>query len=217
MKSREMAVRGKFITLEGIEGVGKSTQLERLAAWLEALGVAVVKTREPGGTPAAEAVRRLLKDSPAGSLSAEAELLLIFAARAAHAALVLRPALAAGRWVLCDRFVDASFAYQGAGRGLGEQRVEELASWLVPDLRPDLTLLLDLAPGDAARRLRERGSRDRFEHEDGVFFERVRACYLARASAEPDRLHVIDAVGTEEEVEVRCRAQIEPWLSRVSR
>lgn len=207
-----MAGRGRFITLEGIEGVGKSTQLERLGMWLAQEGVPVVKTREPGGTPAAEAIRALLKESAPGSIPAEAELLLIFAARASHAAAILRPALAAGRWILCDRFIDASFAYQGAGRGIASARVEALAQWLVPDLTPDLTLVLDLPVGESAERLRGRGMRDRFEYEDGAFFGRVRSCYLDRAKVEPDRMRIVDARGSQQAVEARCRAFIRPWL-----
>lgn len=203
-----MADRGRFITLEGIEGVGKSTQLARLAAWLRAQGRDVVATREPGGAPAAEAVRRLLKESPPGSIPPESELLLIFAARAAHARTLLRPALAAGHWVVCDRFVEASFAYQGAGRGLGEARVAELAGWIVPDLVPDLTLVLDLPVEIALARMDGRGQRDRFECEAEEFFHRVRAAYLTRAARYPQRMHVIDASGTVAEVAARCRAAV---------
>lgn len=207
------ADRGRFITLEGIEGVGKSTQLRRLAAWLGHRNIRALATREPGGSPLAEDIRRLLKESPPGSMSAETELLLIFAARAVHAETVLRPQLAAGRWVLCDRFVDASFAYQGAGRRIGADRVAALAEWLVPDLTPDLTLVLDLPVPRAAARLKLRGERDRFEHEDSAFFERVRECYLARAAAEPERVRIVDAEGTEETVQARCRAAIEPLFA----
>ena len=201
-----MAKRGRFITLEGIEGVGKSTQAAQLVAWLERQGLEVVQTREPGGAPAAESIRRLLKNSPPGAITPEAELLLIFAARAIHAELMLRPNLAAGRWVVCDRFVDASFAYQGAGRDLGKAQVAALAEWLVPDLEPDLTLVLDLSLKEASARLRGRGERDRFEQEDTVFFRRVRDCYLSRAEAEPERMQVVDADGSPDEVGSRCRA-----------
>ncbi|MGH8426655.1 MAG: dTMP kinase [Gammaproteobacteria bacterium] len=203
-----MAKRGRFITLEGIEGVGKSTQAALLAAWLERQGLEVVQTREPGGAPAAESIRCLLKDSLPGAITSEAELLLIFAARAIHAELKLRPNLAAGRWVVCDRFVDASFAYQGAGRGLGDARIAALAEWLVPDLKPDLTLVLDLPLKEAAARLHGRGDgeRDRFEREDTAFFRRVRDCYLSRAIEEPERVQVVDADGNPDKVGLRCRA-----------
>lgn len=207
-----MADRGRFITLEGIEGVGKSTQAALLSDWLEERGIALVRSREPGGTPAAEAIRDLLKRSPVDSISAETELLLIFAARASHAEYLLRPALASGRWVLCDRYLDASYAYQGAGRGLGETRIASLADWLVPDLTPDLTLLLDLPVDEALARLPARGAHDRFEREDGDFFRRVRDAYLVRAAKEPERVKRVDASGTPEEVQARCRACITPLL-----
>lgn len=210
-----MTDRGRFITLEGIEGVGKSTQTALLAGWLRERGREVVTTREPGGAPAAEAVRRVLKESPHGSIPPESELLLIFAARAAHAHALLRPALAAGRWVVCDRFVDASFAYQGAGRGLGEARVAELAGWIVPDLVPDLTLVLDLSVEAALARTDGRGERDRFERETETFFHRVRDCYLERAARYPERMRVIDAAGTVEEVAARCRATVAACLPGV--
>ncbi|MGH8224851.1 MAG: dTMP kinase [Gammaproteobacteria bacterium] len=208
-----MTERGRFITLEGIEGVGKSTQAALLADWLEGEGIDVVRSREPGGTAAAEAIRELLKHSPVDSISAETELLLIFAARSSHAEAVLRPQLAAGRWVLCDRYLDASYAYQGAGRGLGDARVAALADWLVPDLTPDLTLLFDLPVDDALARLPGRGAHDRFEHEDGDFFRRVREGYLARAASEPKRVKRVDANGTAEEVQARCRALVAPFLN----
>jgi len=200
-----MSARGRFITFEGVEGVGKSTQVQRLADWLTGQGRDVVRTREPGGAPLAENVRKLLKQSPHGSIPATSELLLIFAARAAHADALLRPALLRGQWIVCDRFVDASIAYQGAGRGLGRERVEALAEWLVPDLVPDLTLVLDLPIDAAFQRLDARGERDRFEQEDGVFFRRVREAYLELADREPDRVRIVDASGTEEEVARRCR------------
>ncbi len=208
-----MTERGRFITLEGVEGVGKSTQATLLADWLEGQGIALVRSREPGGTAVAEAIRDLLKHSPVDSISAETELLLIFAARSSHAETVLRPELSAGRWVLCDRYLDASYAYQGAGRGLGDARVAALADWLVPDLRPDLTLLLDLPVDEALARLSGRGEHDRFEHENGDFFARVRKGYLARAANEPERIKRVDADGTPEEVQARCRAFVEPLLN----
>lgn len=207
-----MTDRGRFITLEGIEGVGKSTQAALLADWLEERGVALVRSREPGGTPAAEAIRDLLKRSPVDSISGETELLLIFAARASHAEYLLRPALAAGRWVLCDRYLDASYAYQGAGRGLGDARVTALADWLVPDLVPDLTLLLDLPVEEALARLPARGAHDRFEREGGEFFRRVREAYLARAAEKPTRVKRVDANGSPEAVQARCRALVAPLL-----
>ncbi|MGH8274354.1 MAG: dTMP kinase [Gammaproteobacteria bacterium] len=207
-----MSRRGRFITLEGVEGVGKSTQAVLLAEWLEEEGVAVELTREPGGTPTAEAIRKLLKHSPVDAISPETELLLIFAARAAHAEKRLRPALAAGRWVVCDRFVDASFAYQGAGRRLGATRVAMLADWLVPDLVPDLSLWLDLPAEATVSRLAGRGTRDRFEREDDDFFRRVREGYAARLEHEPDRFRRVAAEGTPEAVQMRCRELVAPLL-----
>lgn len=211
-----MTARGKFITLEGIEGVGKSTQAKRLAEALKTRGHDVVCTREPGGAPLAEAVRELLKHSPREAVTPVAELLLIFAARAAHADALLRPALAAGKWVVCDRFVDASVAYQGAGRGLGRERINELAAWVVPDLVPDLTLVLDLPRKEAFDRLDGRGARDRFEREDGAFFERVRNAYLELARDEPGRVHAVDATGGVDEVAARCLALVEVHLEGAS-
>jgi len=207
-----VTARGRFITFEGVEGVGKSTQVQHLADWLAEQGRDVVRTREPGGAPLAEKVRDLLKQSPHGSIPATSELLLIFAARAAHANELLRPALVHGQWVVCDRFVDASIAYQGAGRGLGRERIEALAEWLVPDLVPDLTLVLDLPIETAFERLDARGERDRFEQEDGVFFRRVSAAYRELAEREPHRVHIIDARGTEEEVAQRCRDIVKTYL-----
>ncbi len=204
--------QGRFITLEGSEGVGKSTNLARVVAWLEARGLEVVQTREPGGTPRAEAIRRLLLD-PGGEepLDTDAELLLVFAARAQHLARVIRPALARGAWVVCDRFTDATFAYQGAGRGIDPARIAELERFVQCGLAPDLTLLLDMPVEAARERLAERGAApDRFEREGGEFFTAVRRAYLARAAADPERIAVVDAsrplaaVGT----------QIETILSR---
>lgn len=213
MDTRNGIRKGRFITLEGIEGVGKSTQVARLGIWLESRGIPVLVTREPGGTTIAEGIRELLKHAPQGSIPAPCELLLIFAARQAHAARVLRPALETGRWVICDRFVDASYAYQGGGRGLPKSRIAELEAWLVPDLRPDLTLLLDLPVPDALARLSGRGTRDRFELEAATFFMRVRNAYLARAQAEPERIRRIDASTDIDGVEAQCRAPIEALIA----
>ncbi|MGH8162125.1 MAG: dTMP kinase [Gammaproteobacteria bacterium] len=207
-----MSLRGRFVTLEGIEGVGKSTQAALLADWFEGQGRSVLRTREPGGTPTAEAIRKLLKQSSGDEISAEAELLLIFAARTMHAAKRLRPALTAGHWVVCDRFVDASFAYQGAGRGLGAARVAGLAEWLVPDLTPDATLWLDLPVDVALRRLAGRGERDRFEREDRDFFRRVRDGYAECATREPGRFLRVNAEGSPETVQARCRELVERLL-----
>lgn len=189
---------GRFITLEGIEGAGKTTQLAALRAHLEAAGRSVCVTREPGGTALGERLRALLLD-PALTITAPAELCLMFAARAEHVASVVRPALAAGTWVLCDRYVDASYAYQGAGRGLGEGVVAALETALALPV-PDRTLLLDLAPAQGRARAAGRAAADRFEREGDAFFARARAAYLARAAAEPGRFRVVDASRPQAEV-----------------
>jgi len=188
------AMRGKFITLEGGEGAGKSTVLSAVREQLVADGADVIITREPGGTPAGEAIRGVLLD-PAlhGAIAPETELLLMFAARAQHVRETIKPALAAGRWVLSDRFTDASYAYQGGGRAQPLERIAELERWAADDLQPDLTLLLDLPVGIGLARARGRGPADRIELEAQDFFERVRAAYRARAAAQPARFRVIDA------------------------
>ncbi|HXG27713.1 MAG TPA: dTMP kinase [Nevskiales bacterium] len=185
--------RGKFITLEGIEGAGKSTQAGYIADCLRAAGHAVEQTREPGGTPLAEAIRGLLLDERSRDMPETAELLLMFAARAAHLAQRIRPALARGAWVVCDRFTDASYAYQSAGRGLPERQVATLERIVQGRLRPDLVLVFDLPVADGLRRARGRGDGNRFENEELAFFERVRQCYLARAACDPLRYAVLDA------------------------
>ena len=203
---------GRFITLEGGEGVGKSTNLGFVAGLLAAAGIEVHRTREPGGTPLADRIRELIV-SPAGeAIPPMAELLLIFAARALHIEGAIRPALAAGRWVLCDRFTDASYAYQGAARGLGETPVRWLESRVQGELRPDLTLLLDADPAVGLARADARGAADRFEQERVEFFRRVRAGYLARARSEPRRFRVIDAAQPLEKVQAEIRIHINTFL-----
>jgi dTMP kinase len=193
--------RGRFITLEGIEGAGKSTQARRAAEWLRQRGLRVVETREPGGTPLAERIRQLVLEHGNEPLSAAAETLLMFAARAVHVDQVIRPALARGDWVVCDRFSDATRAYQGGGRGVDAALIENLAGAVHPGLAPDCTLLMDLpvAQGLARAKARAAGS-DRFEAETVAFFERVRARYLGLARAEPARVKVIDATAPLEDV-----------------
>ncbi|WP_280546753.1 dTMP kinase [Halomonas sp. 11-S5] len=210
--------KGRFITLEGGEGVGKSTNLALVVDHLRARGHEVVATREPGGTPRAEAMRRLLID-PAGEepLDPDAELLLVFAARAQHLARVIRPALARGAWVVCDRFTDATYAYQGGGRGIETARIAELEAFVQQGLTPDLTLLLDMPMADAQQRLDGRlqgqgGERDRFERERGAFFEAVRRAYLARAEADPGRLVVIAAGAGLAEVQAELLARLDERL-----
>ena len=188
-----MAERGRFITVEGIEGAGKSTQIDVLRQFLAAKGISVVMTREPGGTPLGEAVRSVLLNPENGGMSMDAELLLVFAARAEHLDKVIRPALESGQWVLSDRFTDATFAYQGGGRGISHGRIAALEQWVQGDLRPDLTLLLDVTVETGMARIAARGQPDRFEREDGAFFQRIRDNYLQRAAAEPRRFRRIDA------------------------
>ncbi len=184
---------GKFLTIEGTEGVGKSTNLSFIASWLEARGLDVVITREPGGTPLAEEIRELLLAKRDEAVDATAELLLIFAARAQHLAQVIKPALARGAWVLSDRFTDATYAYQGAGRGLSKATIAVLEELVQAELQPDLTFILDIDVKLGLTRAAERAELDRFECEALPFFEKVRAEYLARAHATPARYQVIDA------------------------
>ena len=193
---------GRFVTFEGIEGVGKSTQLERLRALLAAGGREVVATREPGGTPLAERIRGLVLERGEEGVPPAAELLLMFAARAVHTANRIRPALARGAWVLCDRYTDATYAYQGGGRGVADPTIAALAGLAHPDLQPDLTLLFDAPVGVALARARGRtADADRIESETGVFFERVRAKYLELARRDPDRVRVIDATRDPDAIE----------------
>jgi len=192
--------RGKLITLEGGEGAGKSTLLAGLQKHLLAQGVALVQTREPGGTPLGEAVRAIVLDPAHRQMCAEAELLLMFASRAQLVRERIEPALAAGQWVLCDRFTDASYAYQGGGRGVPNERIATLEQWATHGLTPDLTLLLDLPVATGRARAAGRGEADRIEVEGDTFFERVRAAYRARAAAEPARFRLIDATLTPPEV-----------------
>lgn len=205
--------QGRFITFEGVEGVGKTTQLDGAEALLGAHGVSVVRTREPGGTPAAEAIRSVLLDPRWKGLHSDAELLLMFAARAEHVRRRVLPALEEGHWVLCDRFTDATYAYQGGGRGVSETRIAVLEDWALGALRPDLTLLLDADVDLGLRRARARGEADRFEREEREFFERVRASYLARARREPRRFRVLDASRPLEQVAAGVRRFLEDYLA----
>lgn len=193
--------RGLFITLEGGEGAGKSTNLGFIETWLRQAGKNPLMTREPGGTRAGEEIRGILLHSRDLSLTAEAEMLLMFAARAEHLDQIVRPALAQGRIVVCDRFTDATYAYQGGGRGLPAERIAVVEQWVQGDLRPDLTLLLDLPVETGLQRANRRSAPDRFERENIEFFERVRKTYLERARAEPKRIRVIDASTTPADVE----------------
>lgn len=188
-----MSARGQFITFEGTEGVGKSTQLQNAAAALRGAGVDVMVTREPGGTPMAESIRELLlapREEPVNDIT---ELLLMFAARAQHLHSLILPELAAGRWILCDRFTDATFAYQGGGRGVSSRAIQTLETLVQGDVRPDHVILLDAPVATGMARAKHRGELDRFEQEAVAFFERIRQAYLERAASTPDRYHVVDA------------------------
>lgn len=203
--------RGRFITVEGTEGAGKSSNIDFIRRQLEARGIDVVLSREPGGTPLAEEIRALLLSPRDERVCEDAELLLMFAARAQHIAALIRPALARGSWVLCDRFTDATFAYQGGGRGVDVERIRLLESLVQGTLRPDCTFLLDLPVEIGLERARKRSLPDRFEQEKRAFFERVRASYLQRVDAEPERFALIDAALDIEQV----RQQLLPHLDRL--
>jgi dTMP kinase len=202
--------RGTFITVEGGEGAGKTTMMDRMAEWLSARGRTVVRTREPGGTELAEKLREILLDKKTVGLSGQAELLLMFAARSQHLAELIRPALQRGDTVLCDRFTDATWAYQGGGRGLPLEDIGALEHLVHGDLQPELTLLLDIPVAQGLRRASHRGETDRFEEESTGFFERVRRAYLARAAAAPERFAIVDASAGLEEV----WAQVESVLQQ---
>lgn len=206
-------MKGKLVTLEGGEGAGKSTVLEAVRAKLFSRGFDVVVTREPGGTAFGEAVRSLVLDASRKDVCAESELLLMFAARAQLVRETIIPALDAGQWVLSDRFTDASYAYQGGGRGQPVARIGELERWAAL-IQPDLTLLLDLPVAQGLARAGARGAADRIELENGAFFERVRAAYRARAAADPVRFRVIDASAPVEDVRDAACATIDAWLKR---
>ncbi|MGD1989187.1 MAG: dTMP kinase [Pseudomonadales bacterium] len=208
---------GRFITLEGGEGAGKSTQLQTVAKCLTAAGIPFLTTREPGGTSRAEAIRGLLlSPGEREPMASETELLLMFAARAQHVKQRIEPALAAGTWVLCDRFTDATRAYQGGGRGLDLSQIDALAAWVHGGCWPDLTLLLDVPAAQGLARAEKRSAKDRIEQEALAFFERVRAHYLAQAAAEPERFRVIDAAPAEAAVTAQVTAAVEAFLARES-
>jgi len=208
-------VRGRFITFEGGEGAGKTTQIQRAALWLRAAGIEVVLTREPGGTSRGEQLRKILLERTEEPMPQSCELLLMFAARATHLANLIEPAVERGAWVLCDRFTDATYAYQGGGRGIDTTDIDALVRIVHPQRQPDRTVLLDLpvATGMARAHLRNgAGGPDRFESERVDFFERVRRCYLDRAAREPGRFHVVDAEGDVEEVAAAVRAALQSLL-----
>jgi dTMP kinase len=203
-----VTARGRFITFEGIDGAGKSTQIEVVANALRARELPLVITREPGGTPLGESLREVILHRP---MTIAAETLLMFAARAEHLERVIRPALDAGTWVLCDRFTDATYAYQAGGRGMSAERIGELEQWVHPDLQPDLTLLFDVPPEVAAQRLALARSADRFESEQVDFFGRVRRAYLDRARDQPQRFVVIDGTQPADVIGARLSALMQRW------
>ena len=203
---------GRFITLEGSEGAGKSTNVDTVCETLTEAGIDFVRTREPGGTPMAEALRDAMLHKWNESVDGITELLLVFAARAQHLSHVIRPALAAGRWVVCDRFTDATFAYQGYGRQLDLEKLAVLESWIQGDLQPDITLYLDVAPDVAEQRIAAR-EKDRMEVERRDFFVRVRQGYLDRAS-EHERFEIIDAGNPLQEVQAEVRLQTHEFIRR---
>ncbi len=196
-QAKQPTMTARFITFEGIDGAGKSTHIETLAAWLRAQGLDVLCTREPGGTPLAEALREMVLHQPMDMLS---ESLLVFAARRDHLQRVIEPALARGTTVLCDRFTDATFAYQGAGRGMDVSVLSTLETWVQQGRQPDLTLWFDAPPALAAGRRAAARSPDKFERLDEAFFSRVRSGYLARAQAQPKRFALLDAAATRDAV-----------------
>ena len=199
-------MKGKFITVEGIEGVGKTTNIDFIHQQLVAAGRDVVLTREPGGTPLGEAVRGLLLDPEYTGMDSTCELQLMFAARAEHLAKLVWPALEKGQWVLCDRFTDATYAYQGGGRGIDTGVIARLEDLVQGDFRPDLTLLLDVPVEVGLARASKRGAMDRFEQEKVEFFEKVRKCYLEMAKASPGRYRVVDASLPLEDVQYQIAA-----------
>jgi len=203
-----MTERGRFITFEGIDGSGKSTHIDAVAEALRARGVTTRLTREPGGTPVGESLRELVINQ---AMTRETETMLMFAARAEHLARVIRPALTAGEWILCDRFTDATYAYQAGGRGVDELRIAELEQWVHPDLQPDLTILFDVAPEVAAKRLVQARSADRFEAEPVAFFGAVRAMYLKRAAANPARFVIVDGEQAPESVREQLDHLMRQW------
>lgn len=209
-----MSMRGQFITFEGTEGVGKSTQLANASRTLEELGVDYIVTREPGGTPMAEAIRELLltpRDEPVNEIT---ELLLMFSARAQHLHTRILPAINSGQWVLCDRFTDATFAYQGGGRGVPKDRIALLENLVQGEVRPDHVILLDAPVATGMARARDRGELDRFEQEDLEFFQRIRDVYRERAIAQPSRYHLVNAACSLEEVSGAVSGLLSEWVTQ---
>ncbi|HAO33814.1 MAG TPA: dTMP kinase [Candidatus Competibacter sp.] len=205
----------RLIAVDGIEGGGKTTQLSFVRACLERAGHPVLVTREPGGTALGEEIRALLLGHREGGMALSTETLLMFAARSEHLERVIRPALAAGQWVLCDRFTDATYAYQGGGRGLAHDKIAVLEDWVQQGLQPDLTLLFDLPVAEGLERAGRRGAADRFEREQQAFFERARSVYLERARRWPERYRIVNAGRGMTEVRAQVEALLAGWLERI--
>jgi len=207
-------MNGKFISIEGIEGAGKSTQLTFIENYLKQQGITVVVTREPGGTALGEQVRELLLSPRKEGMAADTELLLMFAARAEHVEQVIKPAIQRGDWVISDRFVDATFAYQGGGRGISTQRIKQISDWTLRDLQTDVTFLFDLPVELGQQRVISRkGDIDRFEQEKAAFFQKIRDCYLQRSQQEPNRIRVIDASKSINEIEIQLSTILDKMIS----
>lgn len=207
-----MTARGCFVTLEGVDGAGKSTHAGWIADTLRATGLTVVTTREPGGTPLGETLRGLVLSE---SMTLDTETLLMFAARCEHVAQVIEPALARGDWVVCDRYTDATYAYQGGGRRLGAERVAVLEQWLQPSLQPDRTWLFDVPLELARERLARSRELDRFEREGAAFFERTRSAYHARAAAHPERFRIVDSSRPMEQVRAQLESELQALVQAV--
>lgn len=208
---------GQFITLEGTEGAGKSTNLVFIQQWLEAQGVELIITREPGGTEIGEAIREVLLNKDYTAMQAETELLLMFAARAQHLQEKILPAIEAGKWVISDRFTDATYAYQGAARGMSYQRISEIENWVQQGFHPDTTFVFDLPIEIGMARVKSRGGEtDRFEQEKQAFFEKVRSAYLHRAEQAPQRYKVLDASQSLEQVQADIVKRLQAMMGKLS-
>ena len=201
--------RGKFITIDGVEGAGKSTQIEFICEYLKAKGVNVVLTREPGGTDVGEKIRTLLLSNSTGKMHADTELMMMFAARNEHIQNKIMPTLGRGDWVLSDRFTDASYAYQGGGRGLDVERIAQLEQWVLQDFTPDMTLLLDVPVEIGMSRVESRGKKDRIELEATDFFNRVRQAYIDRSEQFPERIKLIDSSQTVEHTKQQIKVVLD--------
>jgi dTMP kinase len=209
MQGEQTMARGRFISFEGVDGAGKSTQVAAVAGALRERGVDCVLTREPGGTPLGELLRSLVLGQDMAPLT---ETLLMFAARNEHVLQVIAPALDAGRWVLCDRYTDASYAYQGSGRGIAPERLDTLSEWVLAGRLPDLTVLVDVNPAEAQRRRQQARAADRFEQESAAFFERVQTGYLQRAGREPGRFLLVDGGSAADAVTHSIMHRLSAWL-----